>query len=668
MKWHFIAIIAFTAYFFYLSESLAVWVYNFSFTTEIDAAFWSERLWKQSFRSFALVLYASVFIPKLLHFLASFVGLKQRPLKNTILTIQIICGILIIGHILFILIFSVPPESSSKLEDQITHIGVTIFFLRIVGSFLLFEFLRLGYRRIAYIRNKGWYQRLFRFGFGGSAEWAKLSDFENREAKVEEEGHGKRLKYPFLGKSLFDDDPLPRPIVSNDDSHLVTCGMTGAGKSTTVLFPNLATYKGKIYAFDPKGELAKSTFRRRSEDYYLEEQKVKPGNTRFHTPGTKSFILDPYEETKGEFPYSNFNPLFGIDLESNRSAAILNAISDGCVIQSKNDKDIHWNEWAKNIIEGLVVHAISRYPEENHNLPFVLDMLTGSSKPYYDIPEEQRLSHFDELLTDMITNEAFGGLPKQIATRIMGMGENERGSVLSAAFRHLKWVGDPAMRQQLSETTIGSEYERFAQFSSDTVYIILPSDMISTQLRWVRVLMGVFLSHEKNIYKPDKYGVLSSTLFLIDEFGQLGGNIDAITNGFPILRGYNIRLWLFVQSMSQLKYAFDEKWTDVISASTVQAFGVNDNETSEWISKRLGMRVNSELRKTKWFGRGRSVGERIDPLLTPDEVEYFLGKNSKMQIVFPPNGRPMRMERMSYKPLPGFNQPSFNLEGHFEDY
>ncbi|MEZ4938751.1 MAG: hypothetical protein R2799_14265 [Crocinitomicaceae bacterium] len=33
-------------------------------------------------------------------------------------------------------------------------------------------------------------------------------------------------------------------------------------------------------------------------------------------------------------------------------------IADGCVVPSKNEKDEHWTEWAKNIIEGLIGHML----------------------------------------------------------------------------------------------------------------------------------------------------------------------------------------------------------------------------------------------------------------------------------------------------------------------
>ncbi|MEZ4938752.1 MAG: type IV secretory system conjugative DNA transfer family protein [Crocinitomicaceae bacterium] len=197
-----------------------------------------------------------------------------------------------------------------------------------------------------------------------------------------------------------------------------------------------------------------------------------------------------------------------------------------------------------------------------------------------------------------------------------------------------------------------------------TIYIILPSDLLNAQMRWVRVLMGVFLVDEK---KQQESSNLPS-LFMIDEFGQLGGSIDAITKGFPILRGFGIKLWLFVQSIPQLKDAFGDRWADIISGSTVQVFGVNDPETADWVSNRLGVRINPTKEKKNWRSRPRVVSERVDSLLTPDEVEDILGKGNNLQIVFPTQGRPMRLERLTYKPLPGFNPVPFDMEGFFEDW
>ena len=73
----------------------------------------------------------------------------------------------------------------------------------------------------------------------------------------------------------------------------------------------------------------------------------------------------------------------------------------------------------------------------------------------------------------------------------------------------------------------------------------------------------------------------------------------------------------------------------------------------------------------KHKGKEEVKSERIAPLLTPEEVNVELGKTSSKQIIFPTQGRPMRLKRLTYKPLPyGENMSSIGLDlkGYFEDY
>src|SRR5687767_10516710 len=50
-----------------------------------------------------------------------------------------------------------------------------------------------------------------------------------------------------------------RVLGRDDDRHVVTVAGSRAGKSSTVLIPNLLRYPGSVVVLDPKGELARAT-------------------------------------------------------------------------------------------------------------------------------------------------------------------------------------------------------------------------------------------------------------------------------------------------------------------------------------------------------------------------------------------------------------------------
>lgn len=509
------------------------------------------------------------------------------------------------------------------------------------------------------------FRQLFLEGRGGSARWASIASLEKREHPlyviesigINEGDNGQETDEIILGKSLFDDDPTPRTIGIKDDAHMLTIGMTGSGKSTTVLLPNLAMYKGSAIVLDPKGELANKTYRRRSDSSFLESQNIR-SKTKQHLGG-KCYVLDPFSETSG-LPGSRYNLLSEIDINSDRARELLSAISDGCVTPEKGDSK-HFEELAKYFIEGVIAHVLSKYPQQHHHLPFVFDLVHG-------IDTELKVADptkFKELLYIMMKNDAAGGLPQQVASKLLEMGERERGSVLSTVSRSLKWMGDPAMRKHL----IDSDF-RFSEFTYDTktAYIVIPDGLIKEQMRWLRCLISVSIGVMRNSGKPK-----TPTLLILDEFPRLGGKIEAIAEGFGILRGYGIKIWAFIQDIGQLQKDYPDRWSSMTANATVQVFGVNDVETAEWLSQNLGSavqrRTDGREGLTKLY-RPKVVNENIYPLLTPNEVMTKFGKTTNRQVVMPTDGLPMRLERLAYKPLnfSGNKFRGYPLQFHFEDW
>ena len=75
-----------------------------------------------------------------------------------------------------------------------------------------------------------------------------------------------------------------------DDRHIVTIAGSRAGKSRTVLLPNLRRYPGAMFVIDPKGELARETALLREEKF-----------------GQESAVLDPFDASG--LPSASYNPL-----------------------------------------------------------------------------------------------------------------------------------------------------------------------------------------------------------------------------------------------------------------------------------------------------------------------------------------------------------------------
>jgi len=126
-----------------------------------------------------------------------------------------------------------------------------------------------------------------------------------------------------------------------------------------------------------------------------------------------------------------------------------------------------------------------------------------------------------------------------------------------------------------------------------------------------------------------------STLFLIDECGQLG-NFELLQSAVTLCRGYGVQPWLFFQSLFQLKQNYGDGWrTFVDNAGAVQAFGfANMFGGEEW--GKFFQRTPEQLLSISpadqllyVSGKGTFESRRLNYLVDPqfiglyDENPYF---------------------------------------------
>ncbi len=500
------------------------------------------------------------------------------------------------------------------------------------------------------IKDTNLFRYFFVEGKGGGGKLAGLHTFRKHKGRISYTQNNRKL---ILGRAMFCDHQ-GKPIVTMEgDSHGITAGLTGSGKETTVILNNLCQFAGSAFVVDIKGSIAQQTFRVRSSKRWLEQNNAL-GKTWRHKKGdARAYVLDPFNETKN-LPLFNYNVCSEVDIHSERARELLFAIADGCVLPEQND--VHFSEMAKLLIAAMTGHVLSKYPNEQQNLCTVLDILSGID-PELKFSEPDRFRKV--LLPNMLKDDCCGGLVQGVASKILEVGDRELGSILSTAARSLMWCGDPAMRKQLSNSDF-----KFSEFHerTTTVYTVLPDGLLSSQLRWLRVLISISIIH----IKKDEKDKSVPTLILLDELSRLEA-IETVGKGYEFYRGYGLRLWGFVQNISQVEQMFPRNFDAILGNSTVQVFGVNSLHTARFVSDMLG----NAVQKTK--NENGFEKESIHPLLTPAEVKIRLGKNTNQCIVFPTDGYPMRLERCSFKPqkINGkrfWEFSPFAFKGCFENY
>ncbi|NEI05831.1 type IV secretory system conjugative DNA transfer family protein [Rhizobium leguminosarum] len=403
-------------------------------------------------------------------------------------------------------------------------------------------------------------------------------------------------------------------------AHLLTMAPTRSGKGVGTIIPNLLTADRSIICIDPKGENAQIA-----------------GDAR-ETFGPVH-ILDPFGITGG--PSAAFNPMDGFNPAGIDVAEDVSTLADALVFDEPGlSGDAHWNEEAKALIAGLLLHVIASQPDDRRTLTTLRHLLTLA-------PEA-----FRALLDEMQRSDAVNGLIARAANRHLGKSDREASGVLSAAQRHTHFLDSPRMTEVLSRSDF-----RFYDLKADkaTVFLVLPPDRLAAYSRWLRLLVAQSLT-EMARTAPLPHPSAPPVLYLLDEFAALG-HLAPIERAMGLMAGYGVQLWPIIQDIHQLRATYRQRaGTFLSNAGVLQVFGVNDHDSARLVSDLLGQETvvfNTAARALDSEKSGLSFAEQHvgRPLLTPDEVRNM---HVETELLFIAGQRPIVATKLRYYSDPEF--------------
>ena len=471
-----------------------------------------------------------------------------------------------------------------------------------------------------YMKEHPEYRKIFIFGRGGAARWGGLYSFIKYDFNAFMNKQEIKHAPIYCGKTLWYDDIKVggRHIGLDSDSMMLTVAAMGGGKSLYAAWNTLLLWEGGAFVLDPKGEHAQRTMDVRAER-------------------SAAHVLDPWGEVKHLYDGETgamFNPLEEIDLHSSNAKDDIFQIVESCIMQEadENANSKHFRENAQKIMTGVIAHVLSEYPEKDHNLPTIYDIiLTGSPEGTISMPEA-----FNVLVDRMAMNDAMGRAPMDAAKVLKEAGENERGGFITTLATGLSWVNTPVLRPILMKSSFKL---RDIKQKKETVYLVVPFEHMKNHSRFLRTVVSLGLMACREHVKHD-----FKTLYLLDEFPQLG-TFRPIKEGLVTLRSRDVKIWMHLQNLGQLKERYGN-WQDFMSSCDKQFFAVNDHGSAEEISKMLGDYVE------RWVEGKEGETKSIDknrPLRSPSEVMEELKKNSGLQYVLPADGLPLRLKLVPFK-------------------
>ncbi len=433
------------------------------------------------------------------------------------------------------------------------------------------------------------------------------------------------------------------PIGIGDDRHVLLCAGSRAGKGRSCLIPTLLEYAGSVLTLDPKGELANVTARQRAEN------------------GQRVCIVDPFGVTADrlkEFRVG-FNPLALLAIDSPSLVVDAGLVADALVIGSPG-ADPHWDESARNLIEGIILH-VATYPayEGKRTLVTVRDVLKRAFDKVTDLPEgfdgapphqmRVEIIHNADLTKD---NPDLSAALDGVARDFYDKADKERASVLSVALRNTKFLDYPELRQSLSTHDFDLS-ELKTESNGLSIYLCLPAGRMATCNRWFRLFVNLAMeAMEREKTKPP-----IPVLAILEEFHVLG-HMQQIEVAAALVAGFGMKLFIVLQDLTQLKRHYKDGWETFLgNAGTMIFFGNNDMTTLDYINKRCGqtsmiVERSSQVTTAQRTGgaTGASWSLEVRDLLTAEEASRFFGRDDRQQrqLIIRSGLPPMIIQRVKY--------------------
>lgn len=403
-----------------------------------------------------------------------------------------------------------------------------------------------------------------------------------------------------------------RLLGREDNRHVVTIAGSRAGKTRTVLIPNLLRYPGSVLVLDPKGELARATAARRKSM----GQRVHVCDP-FGISGLASASYNPFSDLEGADPR-----YVGADTAQAIDAVIIN-----------NAKDPHWTDGGKNLLRGAAQHILQT-TKKAPTLRQLRKLVNGTTEDLVRLFLAMSKSPVEAVAN---TGSSFKGK--------LEMAPREFQSILSTVQEQTAPFDDVVHISERSDFQLAD-----LRSGNMTVYLVLPALRMATHYRWLRLMIQQALAAMEKA--PVPYGKLP-VWFVLEEFPTLG-HMRSIETAAGLLAGYGVMLWAVLQDLTQLQTHYQKSWETFLgNAGTLQAFGNADAATSEYLSKRLGMTQVIERQEVRVTGTAMAHGDlgfrenlRAVRLLEANEVTQRFARETGRQLIITGGGRPIYMQRL----------------------
>jgi len=390
-----------------------------------------------------------------------------------------------------------------------------------------------------------------------------------------------------------------------------------SGKGVGLVQPNMLSWPGSVVLLDIRQESygLTSGFRSQMSDVYLFDPVSEDGRTMQWNP--LSYVSD--------------DPVQRID-DLQKIAGMLSP--------DPADSDSFWTASCRSLFLGLALYAF-----ETPGLPRTMGELV---RQIMHCDEKTIGAHWAKLINDRdAAGTPLSSVCVSALSDFINTSSNTQSSIRKTFTSKLELWLNPKVDAATSANSFDLRDLRKKKIS---VYIgVRPADLDRLQL-----ILNLFFQQVIDLntseMPEDNPALKHQLLLLMDEFTAVG-RMPIFAKSISFLGGYNIRPFLIVQGISQLRstYGADVAETIVTCCAAMVVFAPKDQKHANEISESLGdMTVKAKSQSHKVMeasGGSVTASDHARRLLKPQEVKEIGQEN---EIIFLENMKPIFCKKVIY--------------------
>lgn len=452
----------------------------------------------------------------------------------------------------------------------------------------------------------------------GKDAWAKFADVEASGLFASQGA--------VLGK--FDGEMLCYEGVE----HQILIGASRSGKGRGHVVPTLLTWSGSALILDVKGEL-------------------DAGDSRHGFPGTSGHraTLGAVLRFAPTSANSNcFNPLLEVRKGANEVRDVQNIVE--MIVGSSNDQrgaEQFWNNSAKIVITGVVLHVLYAEPAERKTFATVREKLRDLDRTC------------DEMRTTLHRLNPATSKPEvhlevlHAAESYLAGEERLRSGIKATAESFFGVFADPIVVEKTSR----SDFRVGDLMCADkpvTLYLQPPPSDAQRLMPLMRLVINQVARSLMEDQTHDAEGSEKKhrLLLMLDEFPQLG-KLPFFEAMMGAMAGYGLKAYLVCQSLNHITRAYGRDSVILDNCHIVTAFAAADPETAKRIADMAG--EVWEIRPQQSEQRPRSIlgprkgaityREERRPLMLPADVRGLPGD---VELIFVAGMKPLKAKKLRF--------------------